>query len=239
MKAKISLLLLLNCLIICSCKKDSDGSYLTSASHINAFIDLTKSVDENGTISSNISVMIADAKGNSVEIQDGSVKVNDTALNVIKRIHNNSTFLIYTANNIIKKIEANRLYNFQIKLSDGTIYNSSITTQEKDLHELLMPNSQPRDSDLKLSWLEIDTANIMDVYFYTISNNDTTSLSIFEPIYGDILNGKYIIPKGELSNPLLNMVIVQVMSMKDGILDSRIGGKITSIFEIEKHCNLQ
>jgi len=239
MKNKIFILQLLICVILCNCKKDTESIYLSSASHIDAEINMTKSIDKNSVLSSDISVGIENSNGQSVEIKNGWVKLNGIALEITKRNYRNITYYFYSAKNIIEKIEPNKLYSFEIRLSDGTIYNSSIITQDKDLYELILPNSQSRDSDLKFSWKDIDLLNTIDIYFYRLSNTDTMSMAIYEPQYSDKQSGSFIIPKDQLSDSRLNNVIVKILSTKRGTMDSKLAGDFYSYFQIEKYCNIQ
>lgn len=240
MKIRNSLLLVLICLTFVRCTKDFIESDLNNPALTSANIILTKTIDTNGIISSNIQVGIGDKNGNYVAIKDGWVKVDGKEMKLKQNIVDNKKSYYYSAEDIYNKLEINMLYNFEIKLSDDKVYNASITTQDKDLHELTLPDYQPLNTDMQISWKEIDPVNPIRLTLICKYENNGTIFSQGTLGFLDAQKGTLTISKDQIkdSTTKLKEVLVTISSTKSGTFDNRLntGSDIISTFNIEKSC---
>ena len=155
MKTTSSIALVMFIILFSGCEKglfnNSTGTYLSESKRYNAYIDVDKKIDYLGEVSSYITVAIVDAESKSYKIKDGWIKVNSEKMEfvVVRKNSNEEPYKFYRSGDIV---EANTFYDFEIKLSDGTIYNSYITTREQDLYELNVPTTHSRNLDMKISW---------------------------------------------------------------------------------------
>ena len=240
MKIFDCLLIVLISLTIASCTKDSTEIELNDPSFVGANIILTKTMDSNGINSSDMRVGLSDINGNFVPVKDGWVKVNGNLMKVKQNIVNNKKSYYYSADDIYNDIGINTLYDFEIKLSDGKVYNASITTQDKELYELSLPDSQPKNTDMQISWKEIDLINPIRLTVIRIYENDGTIWSQGMLGFKDAENGAVTITKDHFvdSSTRIKQAMVRISSLKSGKVDSRLstGSDITSTFNIERTC---
>ena len=137
-----SLFIILGLFILTSsCLKDSSLSdvELSDPSLIQPSISLTRTRDNSGLVQSKIDVFLWDKNFNSIELKKGKVSVNGQIMQLKKVVITDAPY--YTIDPSILKVELNKSYTFTIELSDGKLYQASITTQAIDLTGLLLPNT--------------------------------------------------------------------------------------------------
>jgi hypothetical protein len=229
-----------------SCKKEStEGIYFTESSTLSAFISLSKDVEHDGYISSEITVKISDAQGGDYhKIKNGSVKVNGTEMvfgNI--KYSDGSTSQGYYVNDLIGevKVQANMQYDFEIKLSDGTIFKSDIISQE-DIDELNVPVKHDRNSDMKISWKGTTKFEHLQILILGYSENQFLFQSGVWVIDDEStqISGELTIPNEEFENPSLDSVVVEMLSAKEnyGMQKPALRSYLTSLFWIRKGCKI-
>lgn len=223
----------------CEIESPKGGSYLTKSSILGAEINLFKSVEHDGSISSFIGVTIRNTMGGTYQIKNGWVKVNDMEMNFTStRQDDGTTHGAYQAGGIVNEVEPNKQYDFEIKLSDGTVYNSSIMTQETDLNELNVPAIHDRNSDMKISWKETHPTDSRQVDVFGYYENNHLFSSPLHTDESERTSGEFIIPKERFSDPKLDSVVIQIRSTKYGTQDPALYSEIMSLFRIKKSCKI-
>lgn len=223
-----------------SCEKEEfKGSYLTETSTLNAEINISKTIDHTGNISNFISVTIVDTQGKSLKIKNGWIKVNDMEMNFTSsKLEDGTVRNTYNTDGLIDKVEANKEYSFEIKLSDGTIYNSSIKTQEKDLNELNVPTNHDRNNDMKISWKETHPTDTRQIYLIGYSGDFHLFSTMKYADENELASGEFIIPKESFEDSRLDSVVIKILSIKYGTQDPALYSDVISRFSIEKVCKI-
>lgn len=237
------LLLPLLCLTFQNCVKDAElyeGTEISVPEKLTTMINLYKVIDSTGE-SNNITVSFLDNKSSYLAIKNGSVKINGMAMELKHRIVAiNRNYYYYSAKNSIDKINLHTLYEFEITLSDGQVYRSSIVTQNLDLYELNLPVVQPIATSMPISWKDADTINEIMLYLTIkyMKNNDSTCY-VFGTNETNKRNGNYVFQEKYINSSWLataNRAQVAVVSSKNGMIDSRfaLNSEIVSTYKIVK-----
>jgi hypothetical protein len=128
---------------------------LTNASNLIIKISLERSLINPDSIYSMIEAKITDKSDfESIIIENVSLKVNGINLKALDSLP------IYKLDDKTFEVKQNTLYEFEVELSNGDKYSTSIKTQNKNPSFTSIPLSQERGKDLIVQW---DLSSVQDL----------------------------------------------------------------------------
>lgn len=237
--------LLIGFILICSsCMQDSPLSdvEISDPSLIQPSISLYRTRDNSGILKTRIEVFLFDKNLNSVELKKGRVLVNGYVMQVKELPLTGGPY--YTIDASLLKVELNKLYTFIIELADGKAYQGSVSTQETDIFELVLPKSYSRQNNMQISWLGHDISSDLKIeltcnYQTDIRSGQTNNS--FTPKQQERSQGLYMIPSSYFNQEEgIYKATVTVTSKTTGVIDSRFRtySVIQSIYIKESECNI-
>lgn len=230
-------------ILFSSCSDDSSLSdvELTDPSIIRPVIELNRSWDDDGQLTTKIKVFLWDKNSDLIELKKGNVSVNGQLMHTEDVLTGGQ---YYTIDESMLQVGIDELYTFVIELADEEQYEASITTQDVDLYELNLPANYNKTNDMEINWQGPDIQNEFQIHLacrYTEDNGSGYSNHTFTPNQQERENGAYTIPKSYFNQPAgIYEAIVLVKSEKEGAIDSRFrdNSKISSEFEKESKCDV-
>lgn len=232
-------------LMATTCVKDSPLSEveLNDPSVIRPSIYLERTWDANDSLRAYVRVYLYDKNNHSIELQTGSVSMNDIPMQVE---YTSGGGPFYTLNSSILNIELNKSYNFIIKLSDGKAYACSVTTQSEDLYELELPSNYNSANNMLIHWNDRDITSEFEIelnctYSSSSKSSKGQTTDIFTPNQQERTEGAYSIHKSYFNQePNIYMAKVIVRSKVYGEVDPGFddGSKIYSSFSKYSVCDV-
>lgn len=105
---------------------------------------------ENGKLEEKIEVRIKDKNGDYVEVKNGSVKINDVALEVTEGSFSNLPIYKVATNTLT--VQPDKTYKIVIQMSDGEEYTTTYKTQFKEITFRNLPTKHNERNPLDVKW---------------------------------------------------------------------------------------
>lgn len=233
------LIILLTGFGVVSCDDVAVSQQVNDADIIKPIITLAGSLNNQTRVyTSRISVLLKNAEGKSIEIKNGTVKVNGFTMEppntAIISSNKHEDYLFYA------DIIPDELYVFEVILSNNQIYNAWIESPEVFPTTLNLPQRNERDTNLEVKWTNTDYRypQFLFLQYYIkdkgFSSADQEQFNIYDPYYGVYIIDKKYIKFQDVSETSVNETRIILQSQTEGTLDQNFsqGGTITCTFKI-------
>ncbi len=224
-----------------SCSSPLSDTNVTDPSLLEPVLVVTKSIDSGGARTVEYTADIYDKNLNLVTLQNGSVKIDNFAMNERADIFGGEEYYISGESEV--KFALSTTYSFTLTLSDGSQYNGTVKSQSEDLTEFNTPTSQSHTQNMPLTWTDTDpnaTMSIQMLYKFstdTSTGSGTKTIAISNPS-----SGSYTIGSSDLttSQGKIYEVDLTLISEIRGTIDShfRSGSYVASHLEITKNVTI-
>lgn len=237
-KGLILFLLTVGCSVV-SCDKLAVSEQVDDAKQLRPIISLSGSLNsQTGLYKSKISVLLKNKNNKAVEIEGGMVKVNGYTMSppstALIGSDKHEDYVLYS------DIIPDKLYVFEIVLSNDQSYGAWIESPEVFPTILNVPQRIERDKSLLVKWEKTDYRYpqylILKNYDKDegFSGEEQVRLKIDEPYYGKYTVDKKYIKYQNVSEQQVNEFRIILQAQTEGTLDQNFSqdGTIICIFKL-------
>jgi hypothetical protein len=214
-----------------NCESALNDIEITDPSVLQTHFVVEHSVLSDGTVLNSLHSTILDKNLASVELKNGSVKVNGQQMSIAE-ILGISTYHIPAAT-----VSLNTDYNFEMVLANGQSYNGTVKSQAKAFTSVTAPATSKADSDLTISWQDIYVHDALIISLNLTTPSATVPGPTFELTTAQMQSGTFVIPKSAFaSTPGITSVTIILTGAKYGTIDSkfRSGSSTIARMRVEK-----
>lgn len=155
-----------------SCSSPLSDTNVTDPSLLEPVLLVTKSIDSTGARTVQYTADIYDKNMNLVTLQNGSVKINNFAMNERANILGGEEYYLSGESEVQFAPSTN--YSFTLTLSDGNQYNGTVKSQSTDLTEFNTPTTQSHTQNMPLTWKNTDPNATMSIQMLYKFRTDTS-----------------------------------------------------------------
>tara|TARA_B100000315_G_scaffold120298_1_gene110198 strand:+ start:8994 stop:9713 length:720 start_codon:yes stop_codon:yes gene_type:complete len=222
-------------LFLLSCDSPLSDVEITDPSLIQPVAVISKTTDENGSVTKETIVTIYDKNLSTVELINGSVLINNVELDFVDYAFSG----IYELD--IPEFGLNQEYNLKIILSDGGAYVGTVTSQSIDLTDVNIPETHNKNEDLTISWGSCDVSSQLSITYNCNEDGSSSFGTIVDNISTEDKNeGEYIISSSDLpgNDSCIESTIFSVVSVTEGTIDDsfRSGSIVKSKIRVSGEC---
>ncbi|HHJ53682.1 MAG TPA: hypothetical protein ENJ89_10840 [Caldithrix abyssi] len=209
---------------------------IDDASVIQPMVELTRSINDQGSVTVRFEVRLRDKNGNYIKLKDGGVQVNGFKLG-IKYDHSAPYYQLLSSDSTLMK--TGQLMTVLITLGDGSDYALTGYAPPKALKKISAPDSVSRNNNIVITWQEVDSIFPQEIelkrYFKTSEDHYSNATDMFKIESPE--QGRYFIYSPLLQEfPNTYKIIVKLISTRYGKIpkDFRSGGYFHAMFTISK-----